>query len=225
LSLHYKIKGGASGITFFHITIAQPMKISKVEFVTSAASVSKCPAPDKPEFAFIGRSNVGKSSLINMLVQRKNLARISSTPGKTQLINHFVVNDEWYLVDLPGYGYAKISQSMRKSWETMIHDYMKHRENLVCVFVLLDSRHPLQTNDNDFMKWLGSKQIPFIRIFTKMDKDGVTRVQANIASHNREMKKTWAQVPPAFVSSAEKQIGREDILKYIDNLVHPVEGE
>ena len=201
------------------------MKISKVEFVTSAASVSKCPAPDKPEFAFIGRSNVGKSSLINMLVQRKNLARISSTPGKTQLINHFVVNDEWYLVDLPGYGYAKISQSMRKSWETMIHDYMKHRENLVCVFVLLDSRHPLQTNDNDFMKWLGSKQIPFIRIFTKMDKDGVTRVQANIASHNREMKKTWAQVPPAFVSSAEKQIGREDILKYIDNLVHPDTGE
>jgi GTP-binding protein len=160
-----------------------------------------------------------------MLVQRKNLARISSTPGKTQLINHFVVNDEWYLVDLPGYGYAKISQSMRKSWETMIHDYMKHRENLVCVFVLLDSRHPLQTNDNDFMKWLGSKQIPFIRIFTKMDKDGVTRVQANIASHNREMKKTWAQVPPAFVSSAEKQIGREDILKYIDNLVHPDTGE
>ena len=201
------------------------MKISKVEFVTSAASVSKCPAPDKPEFAFIGRSNVGKSSLINMLVQRKNLARISSTPGKTQLINHFVVNDEWYLVDLPGYGYAKISQSMRKSWETMIHDYIKHRENLVCVFVLLDSRHPLQTNDNDFMKWLGSKQIPFIRIFTKMDKDGVTRVQANIASHNREMKKTWAQVPPAFVSSAEKQIGREDILKYIDNLVHPDSGE
>lgn len=197
------------------------MKISKVEFLTSAATVSKCPDPDKPEFAFIGRSNVGKSSLINMLVQRKNLARISATPGKTQLINHFIVNDEWYLVDLPGYGYAKSSKSMRKDWEIMIQNYLQHRENLVCVFVLIDSRHSLQAIDEQFMKWLGTKQIPFIRIFTKMDKDGITRVQSNIASHNRDMKKTWAQVPPAFVSSAETQVGREDILKYIDNLIHP----
>jgi len=192
------------------------MQIKNAEFVISNTDPAKCPKDTKPEYAFIGRSNVGKSSIINSLVMRKNLAKTSSTPGKTQLINHFIVNNEWYIVDLPGYGYAKKAKSDRKSWALFIEKYLLERPNLVCLFVLLDSRLPLQKIDNEFMIWLGENEIPFCIIYTKADKLGKMAIEKNISALKRDIKKTWEELPTSFVTSAEQNVGREEILAFID---------
>lgn len=195
------------------------MKIKDASYVISSPSVDKTPKPDKPEFAFIGRSNVGKSSLINMLCGRENLAKTSSSPGKTKLINHFIVNKEWYLVDLPGYGYAKISQSERKKWEKMIEDYLRKRENLLNVFVLIDSRHAPQKIDLQFVNQLGEWQIPFTLVFTKSDKEKPGVVERNIKSFLNSMRETWQFLPQHFVSSATKKQGKDEILAFIQGLI------
>lgn len=192
------------------------MIIKSAEFVISNTDPDKSPKADRPEYAFIGRSNVGKSSLINLLVKRKNLAKTSSTPGKTQLINHFIINDDWYLVDLPGYGYAKKAKSDRKSWAAFIEKYIQNRENLICLFVLLDSRLPLQKIDEEFMTWLGENGIPFCIVYTKVDKLGKTQVQQNVAAIERGLKKTWESLPQRFITSAEFGQGRDEILGFID---------
>lgn len=192
------------------------MIIKSAEFVISNTDPAKSPAPDKPEYAFIGRSNVGKSSLINSLVKQKNLAKTSSTPGKTQLINHFIINKEWYLVDLPGYGYAKKAKSDRKSWAIFIEKYILQRENLMCLFVLIDSRLPLQKIDDEFMAWLGESGIPFCIVYTKVDKLGKLKVEMNIAAIEHEIKKTWENLPQRFTTSAELKLGREEILAFIE---------
>jgi GTP-binding protein len=189
--------------------------ISNAEFVMSNTRVDKCPPPDRPEYAFIGRSNVGKSSLINMLVGRKNLAKTSGTPGKTQLINHFIINNEWYLVDLPGYGFAKISKSQRQKWEEMIRSYLQERSNLMTIFILVDSRHEPQKNDLEFIQWLGLQQLPISIILTKSDKQSINKTKANLAMLTRELRKTWEFLPPIFISSAENKEGRDEILTYI----------
>ena len=195
------------------------MKIKDASYVISSPSVEKTPKPDKPEFAFIGRSNVGKSSLINMLCGRENLAKTSSSPGKTRLINHFIVNKEWYLVDLPGYGYAKISQSERKKWEKMIEDYLRKRENLLNIFVLIDSRHAPQKIDLQFVNQLGEWQIPFTLVFTKSDKEKPGVVERNIKSFLNSMRETWQFLPQHFVSSATKKQGKDEILAFIQGLI------
>lgn len=195
------------------------MKIKDASYVISSPSVDKTPKPDKPEFAFIGRSNVGKSSLINMLCGRENLAKTSSSPGKTKLINHFIVNKEWYLVDLPGYGYAKISQSERKKWEKMIEDYLRKRENLLNIFVLIDSRHAPQKIDLQFVNQLGEWQIPFTLVFTKSDKEKPGVVERNIKSFLNSMRETWQFLPQHFVSSATKKQGKDEILAFIQGLI------
>lgn len=194
------------------------MIIKEAKFVISNTDVSLCPTDGKPEYAFIGRSNVGKSSLINMLTGHKSLAKTSSTPGKTQLINHFVINDEWYLVDLPGYGYAKTSKSNRSTWERFIADYLTKRETLINVFVLLDSRLPVQKIDLEFMTWCAEEQLPFSMIFTKIDKLSSSALQKNLAAYKKEMMKYWAEMPPVFTTSAESQFGRERVLNYIDQI-------
>lgn len=194
------------------------MHISSAEFVCSNTDVQKCPPANKPEYAFIGRSNVGKSSLINMLVQRKGLAKTSGRPGKTQLINHFLINDEWYLTDLPGYGYAKVSKSSRQTFQKLIEDYILERPNLVNLFVLIDSRHEPQKIDLEFMQWLGECGIPFSMVFTKTDKLGSGKLRENTESYNRKMLESWAEIPVQFVSSAEKGEGREEILNYIQQV-------
>ena len=191
------------------------MKIKQAAYVISSPSVDKTPKPDKPEYAFIGRSNVGKSSLINMLSGRESLAKISSSPGKTKLINHFIINNEWYLVDLPGYGYAKISQSERKKWEKMIEDYLRKRESLVNVFVLIDSRHTPQKIDLEFVDQLGQWQIPFTLVFTKADKEKPGAVDRHVKAFLDAMRKTWQFLPQHFVTSATKKQGRDEILKFI----------
>jgi GTP-binding protein len=192
------------------------MIISSATFVKSSAMLTQCPAPDKPEFAFIGRSNVGKSSLINMLTSRKGLAKISVNPGKTQLINHYLINESWYLVDLPGYGYAKVSRKMREQWNRLITYYIKNRENLVALFVLIDSRHEPIASDLEFMEKLGVNQVPFARVFTKADKIGRGELDKNISLYNKTMLATWDSLPPAFITSAVKDLGRDDILNYIN---------
>ena len=192
--------------------------IKDVEFVMSNSDVKKCPKPDRPEYAFIGRSNVGKSSLINSLMQRKKLAKTSSTPGKTQLINHFSVNERWYLVDLPGYGFAKVSKAQKQKFERMISDYILGRENLVSVFVLVDSRHTPQQIDLEFMEWLGVSGIPFSIVFTKMDKLKRSEVDAKLSKYQNKMLETWEELPQMFETSAEKNLGREDLLHYIEVL-------
>lgn len=184
----------------------------------SNSDVKKCPKPDRPEYAFIGRSNVGKSSLINSLMQRKKLAKTSSTPGKTQLINHFSVNQSWYLVDLPGYGFAKVSKGQKQKFERMISDYILGRENLVNVFVLVDSRHTPQQIDLEFMEWLGVSGIPFSIVFTKMDKLKRSEVNAKLSKYQNKMLETWEELPQMFETSAEKNSGREDVLQYIETL-------
>ncbi|KYG72208.1 GTP-binding protein [Roseivirga ehrenbergii] len=184
-------------------------------FVISNTDHNLCPKPDKPEFAFIGRSNVGKSSLINMLTQKKNLAKTSGRPGKTQLINHFIVDDQWYLVDLPGYGYAKTSKSNRVAWSIMIEKYLLERENLQMVFVLIDSRLEPQKIDIEFVTWLGESGIPLGLIFTKADKQSINKTQQSIARFRKVMKQTWEELPVMFVSSAETGLGREEIAEYI----------
>ncbi len=194
------------------------MKIKQARFVVSNTDAAKCPKPDKPEYAFIGRSNVGKSSLINMLTNRKSLAKISVKPGKTRLINHFIINEEWYLVDLPGYGYAKIAKTEREKWEKFIRDYILKRENLYNLFVLVDSRHQPQEIDLEFMEWLGISGIPFAIIFTKSDKLRDDELQLNIDSYKAEMLKAWESMPPWFVSSAVNGSGRDEILGYIKKI-------
>jgi len=191
------------------------MKIKEAAYVISSPSVEQCPKPDKPEYAFIGRSNVGKSSLINMICGRDALAKISASPGKTKLINHFVVNKEWYLVDLPGYGYAKISQSERKKWEKMIQDYLRKRESLVNVFVLIDSRHMPQKIDLEFVNQLGEWQIPFTLVFTKADKEKPGAVDRHVKAFLDTMRQTWQFLPQSFVTSATKKQGRDEILTFI----------
>lgn len=194
------------------------MEITTAEFTLSAPNVSMCPNDDKPEYAFIGRSNVGKSSLINMICRNKKLAKTSATPGKTLLINHFIINREWYLVDLPGYGYAKRSKTEIKKLEQMIHGYILQREQLTNVFVLVDIRHEPQKIDLDFINWLGQSQIPFTIIFTKADKLSVSKAQANVATYKRKLEETWEELPPIFVTSSESRQGRDEILNYIESI-------
>jgi GTP-binding protein len=191
------------------------MLIKSAEFVISNTDPGLCPVSSKPEFAFIGRSNVGKSSLINMLMEKKDLAKTSSEPGKTRLINHFIVNDEWFLVDLPGYGYAKVLRSSREKWIKFIRRYMLERENLFCVMVLLDIRVDPQQNDLDFMNWLGENEIPFVMVFTKTDKIGKQAIEKNLEVYREEMLKSWEELPQIFVTSAEKGTGRLELLDFI----------
>jgi len=194
------------------------MQIKEAAFIKSSQKVSQCPKPDKPEYAFIGRSNVGKSSLINMLTGRKKLAKISGTPGKTQLVNHFLINDSWYLVDLPGYGYAKVSKSLRKSFGKLIDNYILTRENLMNLFVLIDSRIPLQKADIEFMVNLGEHQIPFSIAYTKTDKLKKTTYDNQISSIENELLKYWEELPPVFHTSATSGIGKDEILDFIENI-------
>lgn len=192
--------------------------IKQARFLISNTDVKKCPPPDKPEYAFIGRSNVGKSSLINMLVGQKNLAKVSARPGKTQLINHFVIDEAWYLVDLPGYGYAKTANTVKNKFQKLISEYILKRENLYCLFVLIDIRHEPQKIDLEFLSWLGENQIPFALIFTKADKLGKVSAQKNIADYNLELKKYWEELPPFLVSSSLEGIGRDEIIDFIEQV-------
>ena len=194
------------------------MDIKKSEFTISAPRVSMCPKDDKPEYAFIGRSNVGKSSLINMLCNHKGLAKTSATPGKTLLINHFIINNEWYLVDLPGYGFAKRSKTVQAKLEQMISGYILQREQLVNVFVLIDVRHPQLKIDREFVDWLGESNIPFAIIFTKADKVGKVKATSNAKAWMQELKDRWENLPPYFITSSEKRIGREEVLDYIERI-------
>ena len=191
---------------------------SKSRIVVSNATVEKCPKPDRYEYAFIGRSNVGKSSLINMLTNNNKLAKTAARPGKTQLINHFLINDMWYMVDLPGYGYARTSETARRQFEKMIRDYILKRENLVCLFVLIDSRLEPQKIDLEFMEWLGENGVPFVMIFTKADKLSATQRLKCIDDYHKVMLETWETTPMAFMTSSEKRLGREEVLDYIDEL-------
>lgn len=193
------------------------MKVRSAEFIISNTDLSKCPEPNKAEYAFIGRSNVGKSSLINMLCERKSLAKTSSTPGKTQLINHFLINDEWYLVDLPGYGYAKVAKESRNKWDKFIKKYLFSRSNLLYTFVLIDSRHKPQKVDLQFMEMLGIKQVPFVIVFTKIDKLSSSAFNKNITHYKKEMLKKWEELPPMISTSSESKIGREEILNLINS--------
>lgn len=194
------------------------MQIKSAEFVISNSDVSKCPKENLPEYAFIGRSNVGKSSLINSLLQRKSLAKTSGRPGKTQLINHFKVNDNWFLVDLPGYGYAKVSKKQKRTFQRFITDYFAQREQLVMAFVLVDSRHKPQPIDLDFIHWMGSNGIPFSLVFTKADKLKPKALENNIAHYLDVLSETWEELPPHFTTSATLNSGREAILEYIDKI-------
>jgi GTP-binding protein len=195
------------------------MEIKKVEFIVSNSDWKKCPKPDKPEIAFIGRSNVGKSSLINMLAGRKGLAKTSSQPGKTQLINHFLVNDNWFLVDLPGYGYARASQTNRLQWSAMLKNYILNRDNLMTTFVLVDSRIDVQKSDIDFVNFLGENQKPLTIIFTKTDKQGKNQTNKNIAQFEKTLSQYWLQIPDIMTSSSETKTGREEILNAIENII------
>lgn len=192
------------------------MNITSAKFFKSSPDYRSCPTPDKPEFAFIGRSNVGKSSLINMICNHKDLAKTSSRPGKTQLINHFLINDKWYLVDLPGYGYAKTSKSNLEKFEALISNYITKRKNLVCLFVLIDSRLELQKIDAEFMEWCAEKEIPFCIIFTKIDKLGKNQWASNLNAYKKQLLKSWEELPTLFESSSEKNIGKEAILNFIE---------
>ena len=194
------------------------MIIKDAQFVVSNTDVDQCPAGNLPEYAFIGRSNVGKSSLINMLTGKKGLAMTSSKPGKTQLINHFMINDSWFLVDLPGYGYAQRGKDGRDNIRRIIEDYILEREQLTNLFVLLDSRHAPQTIDLEFMEWLGENGIPFSIIFTKIDKLGTGIVKQNINSYMNALRETWDELPPIFLSSSEKKQGKAEILEYIESI-------
>lgn len=194
------------------------MEIVKAEFVVSNSDVGKCPAPDRHEYAFIGRSNVGKSSLINMLTNRSSLAKTAAKPGKTQLINHFLIDESWYMVDLPGYGYARTSKSLRGQFEKLIRDYILKRENLICLFVLIDCRLEPQQIDLEFMEWLGENGVPFVMVFTKGDKLSVAQRRKNLEHYQEVMLDTWETTPIAFMTSSEKKLGREELLDYIDEL-------
>jgi GTP-binding protein len=194
------------------------MEVKEAQFVTSNSDVKKCPPPKKPEYAFIGRSNVGKSSLINRMTNKKSLAKTSGKPGKTRLINHFIINNEWYLVDLPGYGYAEVPKAERLKWEKMIRQYILQRENLHCLFVLIDSRHEAQEIDLNFMKWLGTSQIPFSIVFTKTDKLKPSELEENLNQYKEKLLETWEELPPVFITSAETGEGNTEILDYIGDV-------
>ncbi|MGE5419494.1 MAG: ribosome biogenesis GTP-binding protein YihA/YsxC [Chloroflexota bacterium] len=196
------------------------MIIHSATFIKSSPSLKDCPKPDRPEFGFIGRSNVGKSSLINMLTGWSKLAKTSAQPGKTRTINHFLVNERWYLVDLPGYGYAKVTASQRDKWNESTKNYILKRENLVCLFVLIDSRHKPQTSDLKFMEFLGVNGIPFFRIFTKSDKLSSTALEKSISAYDKAMQETWDSIPETFISSAVSKKGRDEILASIEELVN-----
>ncbi len=192
------------------------MKIKSAEFVISNTDVKLCPAGTLPEYAFIGRSNVGKSSLINMLTQHKGLAMTSQKPGKTQLINHFLINRAWHLVDLPGYGYARMSKGSRNKLKSIIEDYILERPQLTNLFILLDCRHEAQKIDLEFIEWAGENDIPLALIFTKADKLTKAKLKANIEAYQEKLLEQWAELPPIFITSSEKAIGRDEVLDYID---------
>ena len=206
----------------FQQRIHPVMKVRSAEFIMSNSNVMKAPKDRIPEYAFIGRSNVGKSSLINMLMERKDLAKISGKPGKTQLINHFKINEEWFLVDLPGYGYAKVSKKKRTIFQFFIENYFKEREQLVCTFVLIDSRHDPQKIDLDFMKFLGENQIPFCIVFTKADKLGSSKLNKQITSYKKKLLNTWETIPTSFITSSSNGLGRKEFLDFIDNVNHNI---
>ena len=192
--------------------------IKQARFLISNTDVRKCPAPNRPEYAFIGRSNVGKSSLINMIVGQNGLAKVSVRPGKTQLINHFIIDESWYLVDLPGYGYAKISISVKEKFQKLISNYILNRENLYCLFVLIDVRHAPQQIDVEFITWLGENHIPFAIIFTKADKLGKVSLAKNVGAYTQELKKLWEELPSILVSSSLDGTGRDEIISFIENV-------
>ena len=194
------------------------MVIKSAEFVISNSRVEKCPTTGLPEYAFIGRSNVGKSSLINMLTARKGLAMTSQKPGKTQLINHFIINDSWYLVDLPGYGYARLGKDSRDSLRRMIEDYVLERKELVLLFVLIDCRHEPQKIDLEFIQWLGEEGVPFSLVFTKADKLSKGRLASNIEAYTAKLHEEWEELPPIFVTSSEERMGRDELLGYIEEI-------
>ena len=194
------------------------MVIKSAEFVISNSRVEKCPTTGLPEYAFIGRSNVGKSSLINMLTARKGLAMTSQKPGKTQLINHFIINDAWYLVDLPGYGYARLGKDSRDSLRHMIEDYVLERKELVLLFVLLDCRHEPQKIDLEFIQWLGEEGVPFALVFTKADKLSKGRLAANVEAYKAKLHEEWEELPPILVTSSEERMGRDELLGYIEEI-------
>ena len=199
------------------------MKIKSAEFVVSNSEVEKCPKNQLPEYAFIGRSNVGKSSLINMLTDRKSLAKTSGRPGKTQLINHFIINDSWYLVDLPGYGYARVSKSSKKKFQKFITNYFEQRQQLVSAFVLVDIRHKPQPIDLEFMQYLGESGIPFAIIFTKADKLKPKAIERHVEDYCEMLLKTWEELPPHFITSSSKGIGQEDVLEFIGSTNDEIE--
>ena len=194
------------------------IEIKSAKFVISNSDIAKCPQDGKPEYAFIGRSNVGKSSLINMLTKRNKLAMTSSMPGKTLLINHFIVNDEWYLVDLPGYGYAKRSKSQTEALEHIISSYVLDREQMTNLFVLVDSRHAPQTIDLEFFEWLGENGVPFSIVFTKADKVTKAVLASNISAYKQRLLQEWEELPPVFVTSSESALGRDELLEYINDI-------
>lgn len=201
------------------------MIIKEAQFVISNTDYRKCPSDGKPEYAFIGRSNVGKSSLINMLTNRKGLAMTSSKPGKTQLINHFIINDEWYLVDLPGYGYAQRGKEGREQIRNIIDSYIKNRVELTCLFLLLDCRHDPQKIDLEFINWLGEEGVPFAIIFTKTDKLSKGRLTENTTNYLNKLKETWEELPPVFYTSSEHRIGGEEVLNYIEQINTELTGK
>jgi len=194
------------------------MIIREAKFVMSNSRVEQCPPPTLPEYAFIGRSNVGKSSLINMLTGQNSLAKTSGQPGKTQLINHFLINEQWYLVDLPGYGYAKVSKDARAQWGKMINFYLRNRENLACVFVLIDSRLPPQAVDLSFIEMLGNEGIPFVLVFTKADKQSNTRTNQLVTDYLAKLAETWDELPRHFVTSSTDKMGRDEVLNFIEDV-------
>ena len=200
------------------------MEIKKAEFTLSAPTVTMCPKDDKPEYAFIGRSNVGKSSLINMLTNNRKLAKTSATPGKTLLINHFIINNEWYLVDLPGYGYARRSKKEVQKLEQMISGYILQREQLMNVFLLVDVRLEPQEIDLDFIEWLGTSNIPFAIVFTKADKLSASKVSQNVEAYKKVLLETWEELPPIFITSSEKKAGRSEVLDYIEQINRNLKG-
>ena len=193
------------------------MKINYANFIDSNTDVSSCPPPDKPEYAFIGRSNVGKSSLINMLTERKKLAKISSTPGKTILINHFIINNQWYLVDLPGYGYAKQSKTERLKWEKMIRKYILSRTNMLTLFLLIDIRIEPQKIDLEFIEWLGVSNMPFVITFTKADKLKINQITINLNNYKKKLRESWEELPTIIITSSTTDLGREDLLNFIED--------
>lgn len=191
------------------------MLVKSAKFLMSNTELAKCPPAVLPEYAFIGRSNVGKSSLINMLVNQKDLAKTSVKPGKTQLINHFIVNDNWYLVDLPGYGFAKVSKDKSAQFEKLITEYLLKRTNLLCTFILIDIRLPLQQIDKEFFEWCGKKEIPFVIVYTKSDKLSKTELHKNLDFYQAQLLRYWEELPSSFLTSAVAKIGRDDILSFI----------